>query len=208
MWCIFESSYAASTTPRGLDQRSDISIRLKAFRRNDVFMPHVPAIDISLPMKLSLNITAKHGGRTHGGFGAGLLICVMGLCLVACTNPTVGVAPTVSPDPIHNSRNSLDWAGTYSGTLPCADCVGIALRLRLTEDGHYQLSTQYLGRQDEPVINDGRFTWTYDGNHIQLDAAADQAFYAVHEGALLRRYADGTWPHGDKAELMTLRRES
>ena len=38
------------------------------------------------------------------------------------------------PDPAHNSRNSLDWAGIYEGVLPCADCPGIQTRLTLSRD--------------------------------------------------------------------------
>lgn len=137
---------------------------------------------------------------------ARLLTGALVLLLAACSNPTT-LTRAVPPDAAHNSRNSLDWAGTYSGILPCSDCAGIALRLSLEADGSYQLSTRHQGREAEPTLSTGRFTWTYDGNHIQLDADADHAFYAVHENALLRRNADGTWPQGEHVGSMTLRRE-
>ena len=35
----------------------------------------------------------------------------------------------------HNSMNSLDWAGKYEGTLPCADCEGIKYIVELKKDG-------------------------------------------------------------------------
>lgn len=170
-------------------------------------MTYYPTVSQSSPLEQHLRHRTTHSRGFRSGLAARLLISLTVLLLAACTNPIVRPEATRSPDPAHNSRNSLDWLGTYSGTLPCADCAGIALRLSLSEDGQYQLSTQYLDRQDKPSINSGRFTWTYDGNHIQLDAAADHAFYAVREGSLLRRYADGTWPQGEQAGLMTLQLE-
>ena len=37
----------------------------------------------------------------------------------------------------HNSMNSLDWAGKYEGTLPCADCEGIKYIVELKKDGNF-----------------------------------------------------------------------
>ncbi|MDE5451088.1 copper resistance protein NlpE N-terminal domain-containing protein, partial [Elizabethkingia meningoseptica] len=34
-------------------------------------------------------------------------------------------------DDSHNAQNSLDWAGTYEGTVPCADCPGIKTTITL-----------------------------------------------------------------------------
>lgn len=131
------------------------------------------------------------------------------LLLVACTTapPVEHTGTTASPDPAHTSRNALDWAGSYVGTLPCADCPGIEVRLTLRDDGSYHQTTQYIDRQPEPASHTGRFEWTYDGNHIQLDAAADHAFYQVREGSLLRRYADGSWPQNDRIATMSLLRD-
>ena len=96
---------------------------------------------------------------------------------------------------------------SFVGTLPCADCPGIEVRLTLRDDGSYHQTTHYIDRQTEAASSTGRFEWTYDGNHIQLDAAADHAFYQVREGSLLRRYADGSWPQNDRIPLMSLLRE-
>ena len=169
-------------------------------------MTHNPTVSQSLSLERNDKTRTTRTRGLRYKLAGHLLLGLIVLFLTACGNTAIH-SDAPPPDPAHNSRNSLDWAGTYSGILPCADCVGIALRLSLSDDGEYQLSTQYQGRQDKAVINSGRFIWTYDGNHIQLDAAADHAFYAVREGALLRRYADGTWPQGEQAGLMTLQRE-
>ena len=131
------------------------------------------------------------------------------LLLAACTSapPIEHNGAPASPDPAHSSRTSLDWAGAYIGTLPCADCPGIQIRLTLDADGSYRLATRYIDRQPEPEQVAGRFEWTFDGNHIQLDAAGDNAFYQVREGSLLRRYADGSWPQAERIATMSLHRE-
>lgn len=131
------------------------------------------------------------------------------LLLAACTTapPADYSGAPASPDPTHSSRTALDWAGSYAGILPCADCPGIQTHLTLNQDGSYRQTTRYIDRQTEPASATGRFEWTYDGNHIQLDAAAGHAFYAVREGSLLRRYADGSWPQQDRIVTMSLHRE-
>ena len=59
-----------------------------------------------------------------------------------------------------DARTSLDWAGTYKGKLPCADCEGIETELMLHSDNTYMLSTTYLGKKDAAGINsNGKWRW-------------------------------------------------
>lgn len=69
-----------------------------------------------------------------------------------------------------NSRTSLDWNGTYSGIVPCADCEGIETTLTLNQDMTYYIVTNYLGRNDalEETFN-GTFTWDDTGSKIFLE---------------------------------------
>ena len=101
------------------------------------------------------------------------------------------------PDPAHNSRNALDWAGAYEGVLPCADCPGIKTRLILNSDGRFELSTQYLDRQVAPQTASGRFSWNAAGNTITLDAAGAGQQFRVGEGRLLQINRDGSTPPWD-----------
>jgi len=101
------------------------------------------------------------------------------------------------PDPAHSSRNSLDWAGTYEGVLPCADCPGIKTRLTLQIDGRFELSTQYLDRQVTPQTASGRFSWNAAGSTITLDAAGAGQPFRVGEGRLLQLNRDGSAPPWD-----------
>ncbi|MBN8507745.1 MAG: copper resistance protein NlpE N-terminal domain-containing protein [Burkholderiales bacterium] len=107
---------------------------------------------------------------------------------------TDGPPAAAVPDPAHNSRNALDWAGTYEGVTPCADCPGIRLRLTLHADGRYELSTQYLDRQPAAQTVQGRFAWNAAGNTVTLDAAGANRQFRVGEGRLLLLDRDGSVP--------------
>jgi heat shock protein HslJ len=115
---------------------------------------------------------------------AGLILFTLALVLSAGAQQKQS-APTASKVvDMHNSQNSLDWAGVYEGTTPCADCPGIKTRLTLNRDGTYELMTQYLERPVAPATVRGRFTWHANGNEIVLDAQGGNQAYAVGEGRL------------------------
>ncbi|TWI04717.1 putative lipoprotein NlpE involved in copper resistance [Luteimonas cucumeris] len=61
------------------------------------------------------------------------------------------------------------FAGTFSGTLPCADCPGIDTRIELKPDGTYALQETYQGREDGPRSGDGNWTAEEDGQRLRLD---------------------------------------
>jgi len=93
-------------------------------------------------------------------------------------------APPAEPADIHNSRNSLDWGGTYEGVLPCADCPGIKTRLTLNYDGSYRLVTQAPGSRNAEKSVSGVFTWQPGGNAITLDEGGGRQQFSVGEGRL------------------------
>jgi heat shock protein HslJ len=68
-----------------------------------------------------------------------------------------------------NSQNSLDWEGTYSGIVPCADCMGISVILNMTKNADYSLEIKYIGKSDDYIKSEGKFIWSDDGNSITLD---------------------------------------
>src|SRR5690554_6353643 len=85
-----------------------------------------------------------------------------------------------------DAKTSLDWAGTYSGTLPCADCEGIETELTLKEDGTYILTSKYLNNDDDFVdVAEGPFSW--EGNLVKLGGMVDEnssPYYKVEENQL------------------------
>ena len=125
----------------------------------------------------------------------GLALVGATLALLACTQPggraPASPVPGTMPPDTHNSRNSLDWAGTYEGVGPCADCPGIAMSLTLDQDGSYTLVSRYIDRPAPPRVNHGTFTWQASGNAITLDAGSGGAQYAVREGSLAALPRDG-----------------
>ena len=104
-------------------------------------------------------------------------------------------APT-GADPAHDSRNSLDWAGTYAGVLPCADCPGIKTRLTLNRDESYELGSLYIDRDSAARVVRGRFSWQPSGNAITLEGRHGGQQFVVGEGrvALLPPGAAPSWP--------------
>jgi uncharacterized lipoprotein NlpE involved in copper resistance len=117
---------------------------------------------------------------------------LLGACM-----PRHEVASGAVPDAAHNSRNALDWAGTYEGITPCADCPGIRMRLALKKDGRFELSTQYLDRQPAPRMASGSFSWNAAGNTVTLEGAGQGQQFRVGEGRLLQLNRDGSAPPWD-----------
>ena len=131
------------------------------------------------------------------------------LALIAAVLITGGCAMSgdtsgaVNPDPAHNARNSLDWAGAYRGVLPCADCPGIETVVVLASDGTYRTQWKYLSKNDQVFSDQGRFTWNAAGNTVTF-AGSQPARYFVGENSLTRLAQDGSRITGPLAEHYVL----
>jgi len=104
-----------------------------------------------------------------------------------------------------NARTSLDWAGTYKGKLPCADCEGIETELMLHSDNTYMLSTTYLGKKDATGIkSNGKWKWL-DGYNIELEGVKDgPSKYFVTEGRIIQLDKEGKRIEGALADKYVL----
>ena len=106
-----------------------------------------------------------------------------------------------------NSMTSLDWHGTYTGTLPCADCEGIQQVLVLNQDLTYQLSVVYKGKSAEPHLTKGTFSWNKEGSKITLqglDKKNQPGIYQVGENRLIQLDINGKRITGDLASRYEL----
>lgn len=105
----------------------------------------------------------------------------------------------------HNARNSLDYAGTYKGILPCADCEGIAVEIRVYYDGGFFKTIEYLG-VDEGIVFEysGNYTWNDAGNTITLRGLEIPNQYFVAEERLFHLDMDGQRITGDLADHYVL----
>ena len=124
--------------------------------------------------------------------------------LLGCAAPTES-QPGVEPLPIgDSSRTSLDWAGVYSGTLPCADCRGIRTRIELLEDGTFTRSLLYVGEDERPRTDAGRFTWDDSGSRITLGEGGNAQQYQVGENVLFHLDQSGQRITGNRAAAYRL----
>ena len=139
----------------------------------------------------------------------------MTLLLAAC-NPAPEQAVPVSSTPeseqvavdaAHNSRNSLDWPGTYVGTVPCADCEGIRTTVTLRSDGSFERELLYIGKSASPIRESGQFSWNDAGSVVTLNAedGATQ-MYQVGEDRLFHLGRSGERITGELADRYVLGR--
>ncbi len=108
-----------------------------------------------------------------------------------------------------NSQTSLDWAGVYTGTLPCADCEGILTTLTLNADLTYKLATTYIGKTITPFIETGKFAWDKGGSSITLQNKDNTRphRYLVGENHLKRLSNEGGVITGSLADFYVLHKE-
>lgn len=138
-----------------------------------------------------------------------ILTAIAVLVATGCVRPDAGMtaSPTAAnaskPDPAHVARTSLDWAGSYRGLLPCADCGGIETVVRLGSDGSYRVQSRYRGRGDEVFTEEGNFSWNDAGNTVTL-AGREAAPYFVTENRLIRLALDGSRITGALADNYVL----
>ncbi|CAM3460698.1 copper resistance protein NlpE [Elizabethkingia occulta] len=152
-----------------------------------------------------------------------LIAATAGLLLVSCSQkkelqPGSGVEGTtaevktdsISVEPItndgHNSQNSLDWAGTYEGTLPCADCPGIKTTITLKDDNTYTMTEEYVDKKTK-AEDKGKFEWDKRGGKISLVSKDGKRQYIVGENQLIHLDMDGKEITGPNKDLYILKKK-
>jgi Uncharacterized lipoprotein NlpE involved in copper resistance len=141
------------------------------------------------------------------------IVAVLVLSFSSCGNSNKNAKnndnPPATTDAAHNSRNSLDYAGTYTGTLPCADCSGIDIELILKNDSDYTLKTTYKGKEDKgqnQFTKDGKYTWNTAGSIITLNNDSSQQ-YQIGENMLIALDQNGQRMTGDLADMYILKKK-
>ena len=128
------------------------------------------------------------------------LLFVLGACKSKGKKQVQADAEVVA---VENARDNLNWVGSYSGVVPCADCQGILTQITLNADNSYQISWKYQGKSDETFKNSGTFQWDAEGNTItlkDLDKDKFPALYKVGEEHLLQLDLEGNVITGELAE--------
>lgn len=111
----------------------------------------------------------------------------------------------------HTARNSLDWEGLYVGTMPCADCSGIATSLTLNFDGSYVYEQTYLGSSQDGDLKStneykstGEFIWNSKGDTVTLSEEDNSQQFFVGENVLMMLDVDGNKVQGEMAQNYNL----
>lgn len=140
------------------------------------------------------------------------LLSVVPLALLACQAPTPSNEATSElPDPAHNSQNSLDWSGTYSGILPGDGGEAMRTTITLKDDGTYMINKQLenVGESDNAAVQVGDFTWQADGSRIVLQKVNGiNPNYLVGENQLIQLDLNGERITGENADKYTLQRSA
>lgn len=111
----------------------------------------------------------------------------------------------IEPSLADNSRNSLDWKGTYKGILPCADCKGIETIVFLTENS-FEIKQIFQGKTSQPLLQRGNFIWNKEGNKIYCIEASDTLSFLVGENQLFLLDKIGNKIEGSLADKYVLRK--
>jgi len=104
----------------------------------------------------------------------------------------------------HNAKNSLDWVGTYEGTLPCASCPGINTMLKLNTDLTFELTEVYLGEEHNSFVEKGSFSWDKKETNIILNIPDRNPQYKCIEGALITLDTEGKVIEGELSKFYIL----
>lgn len=114
------------------------------------------------------------------------------LAPVAATETTMA-EPGVQPGDAGVDAKAI--AGTFTGTLPCADCPGIDEQLVLSADGSFTLTDSYRERPGSEQATSGTWSLESAGQRIRLDPgskeAADRLFAIEGQDTLVPLGADG-----------------
>jgi len=137
-----------------------------------------------------------------------LPLVALSACLFSCGQPTTTdkvespVLDTLTTEAkeAHTSENSLDWAGTYEATLPCADCPGIKSIITLNSDNSFSISNEYLER-NSVVKDSGKFMWHDTGSVVHLSSIETNVKLKVGENKLIQLDSDGKEITGSLADM-------
>ncbi len=99
--------------------------------------------------------------------------------------------------------NSKSMSGSYSGTIPCADCEGIAVLMTLKDDNTYSIETMYLGKEKDKKENQ-KGTYKIKSNLLILDISDAPNQYRIGEDYLLQLDMEGKEITGETAEMYKL----
>lgn len=113
---------------------------------------------------------------------------------------------TIGTSTEHNSMQSLDWSGTYTGVMPCADCEGLETIITLKQDKTYSIKRKYRGKSENIREEHGLFAWNKAGSTITLKGQNPSDF-VVGENKLTQLDVHGKVITGNLSDRHILKKE-
>lgn len=98
--------------------------------------------------------------------------------------------------------------GTYSGTLPCADCSGIETTIVLNDSNSYTKVSKYLDKEELIINEEGAFTLCPKSNILTLVSVKnDTTYFELGENNITLLDANAKKPEGELAEHYVLNKK-
>jgi uncharacterized lipoprotein NlpE involved in copper resistance len=138
-----------------------------------------------------------------------LFFCFATVSLTACNQTqksdqhigTDSSTPETSiMDTVHTSQNSLDWAGSYEATIPCADCEGIKTNITLKKDNTFAITSEYINKNTK-IEDAGKIMWHDNGSVVHLTGKETNMKLKVGENRLIGLDQEGHGIDGPNAHL-------
>lgn len=134
------------------------------------------------------------------------------LLINACSDSTTEKANAEATDEkvaddAHTSQNSLEYWGTYTGELPCADCEGIKVMLIITESDEFKRKISFIGKDNEVIVEKGKIKWLEGGSVIELHDVDPPRLFRVGENSITQLDEDGEVITGKLAKMYVLQKQ-
>lgn len=119
---------------------------------------------------------------------------------------------TPTDEQFHEEGLPDNIVGTYTGTLPCADCEGIETTIVINKDGSFKKSDQYITKKDieQSLFKDkGMIDWNPKDSIITLISTVEvsKLEYKVGKDEINALNIDGNEVTGQLADKFTLTKE-
>ncbi|MPR32971.1 copper resistance protein NlpE [Salmonirosea aquatica] len=140
----------------------------------------------------------------------GFVAFVLGSCTSSTNSASNSTDTTITQSVTDQDRSlpdSADYAGTYTGVLPCADCEGIQTEITLHTDKSFIKKTTYLGKKESAVFEKkGTYAWDVSSRTIELKGIEGPNRYTVGENTLTQLDMSGKKVEGSMANLYVLKK--
>ena len=143
---------------------------------------------------------------TWGALGSAIVLGLLAAC--GGSKEATGGAPdsVVTVPAVPTVTLAAVAPNSFSGTLPCADCSGVATTVALFPDTTFRLREEYQGKGGAPVVSMGR--WTHDGTTLTLDGLGRVIKFAVQGEDTLHLLDQGGKPIAGRAPVTLVRADS